>query len=33
VTLNHWARPIKSTDAGSIDEYGNDWTTMQVGLG
>ncbi len=33
MTLNHWARPIKSTDAGSIDEYGNDWTTMQVWVG
>ena len=30
VTLNHWARPIKSTDAGSIAEYGNDWTLMQM---
>ena len=30
VTLNHWARPVKSTDAGSIAEYGNDWTLMQM---
>ncbi|KAK9826821.1 hypothetical protein WJX81_004156 [Elliptochloris bilobata] len=30
VTLNHWARPVKSTDAGSIEEYGNDWTLMQM---